>query len=112
MKRFQAFALDIQKAYAEALSRQADPLVAAPDQFARSPPGLVQSRTRETSRRAVAGFRRFRGERGAVDNDVEGVRPKVRRSPRAFARETAQELHNQSGAEPAIDGARKPSMQP
>lgn len=43
MKRFQAFALDIQKAYPEALSRQADPLVAAPDQFARSPPGLVQS---------------------------------------------------------------------
>jgi hypothetical protein len=41
MKRFQAFALDIQKAYGEALSRQADPLVATTDQFARSLPGLV-----------------------------------------------------------------------
>jgi hypothetical protein len=41
MKRFQA--LDIQKTYGEALSRPADPLFAATDQFARSLPGFVQS---------------------------------------------------------------------
>ncbi len=41
MKRFQA--LDIQKTYGEALSRQADPLAATTDQFARSLPKFVQS---------------------------------------------------------------------
>jgi hypothetical protein len=113
MKRFQAFALDIQKAYAEALSRQADPLVAAPDQFARSPPGLVQSlNPRDIAAARLQVFAAF-VESGAPWTTTwrEFVQKSGDRRA-AFARETAQQLHNQSAAEPAIDGARKPSMQP
>jgi hypothetical protein len=103
MKRFQAFALDIQKAYAEALSRQADPLVAAPDQFARSPPGLVQSpNPRDIAAARLQVFAAF------VESGVPWTttwREFVQKSGdrrAAFARETVQELRNQSAADPAV----------
>ena len=91
--------MDIQKAYAEALSRQADPLVAAPDQFARSPPGLVQSpNPRDIAAARLQVFAAF------VESGVPWTT-----TWREFV---AQELRNQSAAEPAIIEARKLSMQP
>ena len=87
MKRVQAFALDIQKAYAEVLSR--DTAAARLQVFA----AFVESVAPWTT--TWREFVQMSGDRRA-----------------AFARETAQELHNQSAAEPAIDGARKVSMQP
>jgi hypothetical protein len=105
--------LDIQKAYREALSRQADPLVAATDQFARSLPGLVQSPNPWDV--AAARFQAFAAfvESGAPWTTTwsEFVQKSGDRRA-AFARDTAQELHNLSAVEPAIDGARKPAMQP
>ena len=111
MKRFRA--LDIQKTYGEALSRQADPLVAAPDQFVRSLPGFLQSPNPRDI--AAARFQAFAAFVESVAPWTTTWREFVQMSGdrrATFARETAQELHNQSAAEPAIDEARKVSMQP
>jgi hypothetical protein len=104
MKRFQA--LDIQKTYGEALSRQADPLVATTDQFARSLAGFVQSLNPWDI--AAARFQAFAAlvESGAPWTRTwrEFVQKSSDRRA-AFARETAQQPHNQSAA------VRKPAMQ-
>lgn len=99
VKRFQHFALDIQKAYADALSRQAVPYLAAMRELGHSLAGLNQSaKPQDIAAAQLRAYAAFFENASPWSDFVQ----KFDHRCASFAREMAQELRKSSGGEPPV----------
>lgn len=113
IQRFQAYAIDLQESYGEALIGQAEPFATATGKLRAVLPELLQSRNpRDVAAAQLQVFAAFMESASLRARTWAEFVEKFDDRCAAFARSTAQELHKQSAAEPDIAESWKPATQP